>query len=295
VRWLNDCVVYKSRKVRYQGAAARIHLPGAAHIALVVAATWRGPIRSADSFDRTKPDPATLSLQVMNVDVLIDNQHARVRVLQIFDNHVAQQLEGKYLFALPPQSSISDFAVWDADTRIPRDDGKNAAPMRFTVKSNNSKSIRVCSNRMTSTRAPRPSQPRSFRYRPTHQACRAGIHRDAARRESYFAFHFSAEGVFRGCARVEEFNLHVHILSDYPIAPLPQSGNYSLKVTKSDAHEFEASYQARALQLQEDFSFDYRIEAPRARFRLSRIVRLNRSLLTTSGIRRSRGNPRRLF
>src|SRR6266446_5025223 len=56
-----------------------------------------------------KPDPATLSLQTMNVDVLIDNQHARVRVLQIFDNHVSQPLEGKYLLALPPQASIADF------------------------------------------------------------------------------------------------------------------------------------------------------------------------------------------
>jgi hypothetical protein len=67
----------------------------------------------------TKPDPAALSLQSMNVDVLIDNQHARVRVLQIFDSHVTQALEGKYLFALPPQASVSDFAVWDADLRIP--------------------------------------------------------------------------------------------------------------------------------------------------------------------------------
>src|ERR1700682_3135731 len=30
----------------------------------------------------SKPDAATLSLQVMNVDVLIDNEHARVGVLQ---------------------------------------------------------------------------------------------------------------------------------------------------------------------------------------------------------------------
>src|SRR6266542_748246 len=64
-----------------------------------------------------KPDPATLSLQSMKVDVLIDNQHARVRVLQIFDSHVAQALEGKYLFALPPPASVSDFAVWDGDMR----------------------------------------------------------------------------------------------------------------------------------------------------------------------------------
>jgi Ca-activated chloride channel family protein len=66
-----------------------------------------------------KPDPNTLSLQVMNVDVLIDNQHARVKVMQIFDNHTAQILEGKYLFALPQTASIFDFAVWDSDVRIP--------------------------------------------------------------------------------------------------------------------------------------------------------------------------------
>jgi len=66
-----------------------------------------------------KPDPAKLSLAVMNVDVLVDNQHARVRVLQVFDSHMAQTLEGKYLFALPPQASVSDFAVWDNDTRLP--------------------------------------------------------------------------------------------------------------------------------------------------------------------------------
>ena len=54
----------------------------------------------------SKPDPNTLSLQVMNVDVLIDNQHARVRVMQIFDSHSSQILEGKYLFALPQTASI---------------------------------------------------------------------------------------------------------------------------------------------------------------------------------------------
>ena len=55
----------------------------------------------------------------MNVDILIDNGHATVKVLQIFDNHTSETLEGKYLFALPLKSSIFDFAVWDGDTRIP--------------------------------------------------------------------------------------------------------------------------------------------------------------------------------
>ena len=93
-------------------------------ISLMTAMIWCLQSSSAQSgvlipSTNTKPDPATLSLQQMNVDVLIDNQHARVRVLQIFDNHIAQQLEGKYLFALPLRASISDFAVWDGDTRIP--------------------------------------------------------------------------------------------------------------------------------------------------------------------------------
>jgi hypothetical protein len=66
-----------------------------------------------------KPDPKVLSLAVMNIDITIDNQHATVRVMQIFDNHTARTLEGKYLFALPPASSVADFAVWDNDLRIP--------------------------------------------------------------------------------------------------------------------------------------------------------------------------------
>ncbi|MGH9852379.1 MAG: VIT domain-containing protein, partial [Blastocatellia bacterium] len=68
---------------------------------------------------KNEPDPSILSLQVMKVDVRIDNQHAHVKVLQIFDSHTSQILEGKYLFALPPQSSIADFAVWDGDLRLP--------------------------------------------------------------------------------------------------------------------------------------------------------------------------------
>src|SRR5829696_1636785 len=64
-------------------------------------------------------DDSILSLAVMNVDVLVDNQHARVRVLQIFDSHRPQVLEGKYRFDLSPRAAVSDFAVWDGDTRVP--------------------------------------------------------------------------------------------------------------------------------------------------------------------------------
>src|SRR5438105_9115011 len=66
-----------------------------------------------------KPDPAILSLDEMSVDIKIDNQFARVRVVQIFGNHTNRVQEGQYVFLIPTTASISDFAVWDGDVRIP--------------------------------------------------------------------------------------------------------------------------------------------------------------------------------
>src|SRR5690349_14851572 len=66
-----------------------------------------------------KPNPAILSLDEMSVNVLIDNQYARVRVVQIFGNHTEKIQEGKYVFLIPTTAAISDFAVWDGDVRIP--------------------------------------------------------------------------------------------------------------------------------------------------------------------------------
>src|SRR5262245_22197711 len=66
-----------------------------------------------------KPDPAILTLDEMVVHILIDNQYARIRVTQIFGNHTDRPQEGKYIFLIPTTSSISDFAIWDGDVRIP--------------------------------------------------------------------------------------------------------------------------------------------------------------------------------
>ena len=67
----------------------------------------------------TAPDPNTLSLDEMAVDVRIDNGDARVSIRQIFASHKANVLEGEYLFSLPTRATVSDFAVWDGVTRIP--------------------------------------------------------------------------------------------------------------------------------------------------------------------------------
>jgi Ca-activated chloride channel homolog len=69
--------------------------------------------------DKAQPDPAVLSLEEMEITICIDNGDARVFVRQIFANHTGKIEEGNYIFALPSQATVSDFAVWDGPTRIP--------------------------------------------------------------------------------------------------------------------------------------------------------------------------------
>jgi Ca-activated chloride channel homolog len=212
----------------------------------------------------SKPDAGTLSLQVMNVDILIDNQHARVRVLQIFDSHVAQVLEGNYLFALPPAASISDFAVWDSDTRIP---GVMMEKRRANKVYSEIKQQQVDPGLLQQDDEHEGRSAFSAKVFPIPAYGTKRIEMEYTETlpvESLTShFTFPLKPSFGDAQRVEEFNLHVHLLSDYPISPLAQSAAaYPLTVTKSAANEFEADFPARELELKEDFSFDYRINVP---------------------------------
>src|ERR1700736_6294183 len=69
--------------------------------------------------DKQQPTAAILSLEEMEITVLIDNGDARVFVRQVFANHTGAIEEGNYVFALPSHATISDFATWDGPTRLP--------------------------------------------------------------------------------------------------------------------------------------------------------------------------------
>ncbi len=69
--------------------------------------------------EKEEPDPALLSLDRFQLDISIDHLYARTRLVQIFQSHVGKVLEGKYVFALPREALIADFAVWDGLVRIP--------------------------------------------------------------------------------------------------------------------------------------------------------------------------------
>src|SRR5437762_1133607 len=211
-----------------------------------------------------KPNVAALSLQSMNVDVLIDNQHARVRVLQIFDSHVAQALEGKYLFALPPRASVADFAVWDGDMRIP---GVMMEKRRANAVYSQIKQQQVDPGLLQQDDEHEGSSAFSAKVFPIPAYGTKRIemeYTEVLPVESLTShFTFPLKPSFGDPERVAEFNLHLHVLSDYPISvPAPGVDSYPLKITKSEAGEFEGNFQARELELKEDFAFDYRIDVP---------------------------------
>ncbi|HEU4871441.1 MAG TPA: VIT domain-containing protein [Pyrinomonadaceae bacterium] len=212
----------------------------------------------------TKPDPKTLSLNVMNVDVLIDNQHARVKVTQIFDNHTSQVLEGKYLFALPPAASIYDFAVWDGDVRIP---GVMMEKRR--------------ANKIYSEIKQQPVDPGLLQQDDEHEGTSSfsakvvpipayGTKRIEMEYTEMLSvdslvshFTFPLKPSFGDPQPIDEFNLHLHVISEHPITPIAKSNpQLELSVIKSEPNDFEADFRARGAELKEDFSFDYRINVP---------------------------------
>ena len=211
-----------------------------------------------------KPDRNKLSLNVMNVDVLIDNQHARVKVLQIFDNHMSQVLEGKYLFALPPTASISDFAVWDADLRIP---GVMMEKRRANKVYSEIKQQQVDPGLLQQDDEHEGRSAFSAKVFPIPAYGTKRVEMEYTEMlpvDSLVShFTFPLKPSFGDPQPIDEFNLHIRVISDYPIAPIePPNRQFALSVTKSEPNEFEATIQARGVELKEDFSFDYRINVP---------------------------------
>jgi Ca-activated chloride channel family protein len=200
----------------------------------------------------------------MNVDVLIDNQHARVKVLQIFDNHTSQVLEGKYLFALPAAASISDFAVWDADVRIP---GVMMEKRRANKVYSEIKQQQIDPGVLQQDDEHEGSSSFSAKVVPIPPYGTKRVELEYTEMLSVDSlvshFTFPLKPSFGDTQPIDEFNLHLHVISEYPISPIElPNREYTLNVTKSEPNEFEADIRARGVALKEDFSFDYRINVP---------------------------------
>ena len=214
-----------------------------------------------------KPDPNVLSLAKMNVDILIDNQHATVKVMQIFDNHIARTLEGKYLFALRPQSSIADFAVWDGESRIP---GVMMEKRRANQIYGQIKQRQVDPGILQTTDGPGGDHSESsstgfsakiFPINPFGTKRLEMEYTEELPVEDLTShFMFPLRPSYGEAQTVGAFNLSLRVISDFPVLPLmPDNAPFPLQVTRSEPTEFAAEFHANNLELKDDFSFDYRI------------------------------------
>ena len=208
-----------------------------------------------------KPDAKVLSLAVMNVDILIDNQHATVKVLQIFDNHTAQTLEGKYLFALPQKSSIADFAVWDNDLRIP---GVMMEKQRANAVYAQIKSTKTDPGILQQTDETESEKAFSAKIFPINaygtKRLEMEYTEDLPIENLISHFTFPLKPSYGEAQTVGELNLKVRILNENAITPIfPNENPYPLQISKNETGEFVGEYHAKNIELNNDFSFDYQL------------------------------------
>ena len=211
-----------------------------------------------------QPNENVLSLATMSVDICVDNQFATARVVQIFENHTAETLEGKYLFALPKRGSISDFAVWDGDTRIP---GVILEKRRAEAVYAEIKAAEVDPGLLQQTDETAENTGFSAKVFPIPPFGTKRVEMEYTETlpienlQSRFVFPLKpASGATQ---TVKEFQLKFCIDSDYAVEPVNLDAlNYPLEITKNSRHEFEAVYASQNVRLEHDFEFNYRVNAP---------------------------------
>ena len=214
--------------------------------------------------NNNQPNDKILSLGAMNVDICIDNQHASVKVTQIFDSHAGQTLEGKYLFGLPENASVFDFAVWDGDVRIPGVmlEKRLANELYSEIKQ---KEIDPGILQQDDEHGGNSAFSAKVMPIPAFGTKRVEISYTEVLPIENLSSHFMfplkpSEGATQ---KVSEFSLTVCVYNDYPISKIDFGANAPpLKITKQNANEFEAEFFAQNFDLTNDFSIDYKINVP---------------------------------
>jgi Ca-activated chloride channel family protein len=215
-----------------------------------------------------KPDPAILSLDEMSVDIKVDNQFARVRVVQIFGNHTPNVQEGKYVFLIPTTASISDFAVWDGDVRIPgvilekrraeeiyQDLALQSIDPGLLEQERDDQSDTAFTVKITPI--------------PAYGTKRLELEYTEAlpvdNLESYYSFPFKPSQY--GVQTVGHLSLRLQITSKFAMSDLNQRAkSYPLSFIENRPDYKSASFEGNGIQLNEDFAFGYSLNVPRTAF-----------------------------
>ena len=215
-----------------------------------------------------KPDPSILTLDEMSVSVNIDNQYARVRVTQIFGNRTPNIQEGRYVFLIPTTASISDFAVWDGDVRIPgvilekrraEEIYKDLALQAIDPGLLAQEREDTASTAFTVQVAPIPA------YGTKRLELEYAELLTVDNLESYYSFPFKPSEY--GTQSVGHLAIRLQISSKFAMSDLSvKSGGYPLAFIENTPQYKSASFEAQNMELTEDFGFSYGLTIPRSAF-----------------------------
>lgn len=209
-----------------------------------------------------------LKLAVMNVDITLDNQNAVVKIVQVFENRTPQTLEGKYVFALPEQSSISDFAVWENDVRLPSVmmEKRRANQIYESVKNQ-----RIDPGILQATDENESATGFSAKIFPINPYGTKRLEMEYA--EVLPIENFTSNLTvplapsYGELQSVGSFNLKIRVLNETSFAVFStENSAFPLQFVKSEPNEFIGEFHAENLELKDDFQFAYRLATEENKF-----------------------------
>ena len=214
------------------------------------------------------PDPQKLSLEEMRIDVRIEDQTARVRILQIYASRAPGVLEGQWVFGLPSGAAVSDFAVWDELKRIPGVilERRRAAEIYETLKA------QAIDPGLLQQGEHGPEEARrgqifsakvvpipAYGFKRVEVEYRERIAVDNLR--GYFAVPLRPEAYQAQSAR--KLSVRLEILSSHPIENLQARGaRFPLRIEQAGPNRATASLDAENVQFDEDLALDFTLAAP---------------------------------
>lgn len=212
-----------------------------------------------------KPDPSVLTLDEMAVHISIDNQFARVRVMQIFGNRTGRVQEGRYVFLIPTTASVSDFAVWDGDVRIPgvilekrraEEIYQDLALQSIDPGLLSQEDEEGASTAFTVQVAPIPA------YGTKRLELEYTEMLPVENLESYFSFPFKPAEY--GTQRVGHLEIRLQMTSRFPMTDLRfTNSGYPLNLIQNTPEYKSATFERNDAELTEDLGFEYGLAAAR--------------------------------
>jgi len=219
--------------------------------------------------NKTAPDPAILSMEEMAIDIWIDRGSARVQERQIFASHALGVQEANYTFALPGRAMVSDFAVWDGVVRIPGVilERKRAEQMYEFIKQ---QSIDPGLLQMGERDADQARRGAIFTARIVpimpHSMKRVEMeyHEPVPVEDLKSVFAIPLRPDAYRVQRVGRLFINLHLQSDHPIKDFQiGSKTYAAKVVERTPNSIKVSYDARNVDLSEDFTINYSFDGAR--------------------------------